>query len=313
MPYRFLHELSFAETPLSLTIGVFDGVHRGHQALLSAAGESAHETSSHTAALTFDPHPSQIFAPSRVPPLLGTLEERAKLLRQYGASEVIVARFDRAFAALTPTEFIQNILREKLRVRSVIVGEDFRFGCDRTGDVAALHEAGERFGFTVHVVPPVFVNGVPARSTTIRQMLGGGEVSEAARLLGRPYTLSGTVVTGKQLGRTLGFPTANLSTAPNILVPAEGIYAAYATLPETGERFRAAVSIGTNPTVSPQSSVRTVEAYLMDGFSRDIYGKPLELAFHYRLRGTVKFDSLDALIQQMHRDVAESERLLTAS
>jgi riboflavin kinase / FMN adenylyltransferase len=132
-------------------------------------------------------------------------------------------------------------------------------------------------------------------------------------LLGRPYTLSGTVVTGKQLGRTLGFPTANLSPAPNILVPAEGIYAAYATLTETSEHFRAAVSIGTNPTISPQSSVRTVEAYLMDGFSRDIYGKSLELAFHSRLRGTVKFDSLDALIQQMHRDVAESERLLTAS
>jgi riboflavin kinase / FMN adenylyltransferase len=311
-PYRWLHDLPSSDLPptLALTIGVFDGVHRGHQALLAAAREAGARIGATPAALTFDPHPSAVFAPLRVPPLLGTLEERAELLRRYGASEVIVARFDRAFAALTPDEFVQNILLGQLRTHALIVGEDFRFGCDRTGDVTTLRAAGERLGFVVHIVPPVFVNGVPARSTTIRHMLAGGEVAEAARLLGRPYAITGNVIHGKQLGRTLGFPTANLATPPQILVPAEGIYAGRAHLPRTGETFRAAISIGTNPTVTPQSHVRTVEAYLMDGFDRDLYERPLTIEFHHRLRGTEKFDSLDALVAQMHRDVEETARLL---
>jgi riboflavin kinase/FMN adenylyltransferase len=308
---RWLHDLPVEPLPsLALTIGVFDGVHAGHQALLAAAKEAGTATGSVAAALTFDPHPSAVFAPSRVPPLLGTLDERAALLRQYGAEEVIVARFDRGFAAQTPEEFIQSILLDRLRVRAVIVGDDFRFGRDRAGNLELLRTFGERFGFAVRVVPPVFVNGVPARSTTIRQMLSGGEVAEAARLLGRPYSLSGTVVHGKQLGRTLGFPTANLAAAPNLLIPSEGIYAGRAHLPRTGETFRAAISIGTNPTVTPDNPLRTVEAYLMDGFDRDLYDRPLTIEFLHRLRGTEKFDSLDALVAQMRRDVEQARRLV---
>jgi riboflavin kinase / FMN adenylyltransferase len=249
---------------------------------------------------------------ARVPELLGTLEERGALLREYGAGAVVVARFDRAFAALTPDEFIEDVLLGRLRARVVVVGDDFRFGCNRAGDVNALRQAGERHGFAVRVTPPIFVEGTPARSTVVRQLLAGGRVAEAANLLGRPYALAGVVVRGRQLGRTIGFPTANLQTAPGVLVPAAGVYAAWATLAD-GQSVRAAVSIGTNPTVTPEATARTVEAYLMDGFTGDLYDQPLTLRFAHYLRPTLKFDSLDALIERMRDDVAEADRLLGAT
>ncbi|GAB4456973.1 MAG: bifunctional riboflavin kinase/FAD synthetase [Armatimonadaceae bacterium] len=310
MSYRYLHKLTESELPpTALAIGVFDGVHRGHQALLVAAGEAAAEFAAVPAALTFDPHPSAIFAPARTPLLLGTLSERAALLHRYGISEVVVAHFDRAFAAQTPDAFISEVLLHRLRVRAVIVGDDFRFGCDRTGNVALLKSAGERHGFAVRVMAPVFVEGTPARSTAIRHLLAGGKVAEAEALLGRPYTLSGTVVRGRQLGRTIGFPTANLQTAPGILIPAAGVYAGYAHL-SSGERVRTAISIGTNPTVTPHATERTVEAFLMDDFSRDLYHHSLTLEFAAYLRPTLKFDSLDTLVAQMHQDVALARQLL---
>lgn len=297
--------------PTAVTIGVFDGVHRGHQALLAEACTAAQEQGIISAALTFDPHPSAVFSPARTPELLGTLSERADRLHEYGVEAVIVARFDREFAAQTPDAFIQEVLRDRLRAQVVVVGDDFRFGCNRTGDINELRAAGDRFGFMVRVVPPVFIGGTPARSTTVRQLLVGGKVVEAADLLGRPYALSGVVVRGRQLGRTIGFPTANLQTEPGILVPATGIYAAGATL-EDGRKIRAAVSIGTNPTVTPEATTRTVEAYLMEGFSEDIYDQRLTLHFSHFLRPMLKLDSLEALIERMHSDVAQANHLLGA-
>jgi riboflavin kinase/FMN adenylyltransferase len=301
MGFQYLEDYVL-DGPLAVCIGVFDGVHRGHQALLSHAASVQGAIS---AAFTFDPHPAAVFAPARVPEMLGTLTERAALLRHYGAERVVVARFDRAFAAQTPAEFIEHILVEKLRAKAVIIGDDFRFGCDRTGNVDTLRAAGDKYGFTVDVVPPVFVQGVPARSTAIRQMLNGGEAEEASRLLGRPYRLAGEVVPGRKLGRTIGFPTANLETPKGILVPAAGVYAGIAELPN-GEHWRAAISIGTNPTVAPENHIRTVEAFLMDGFDGDLYDQTVALHFHAFLRPTLKFDSIDALIEQMRRDVAEA-------
>ena len=304
MPFRYLEDFQ-ADRPYAVSIGVFDGVHRGHQALLIKAASFAGTA---PLALTFAPHPAALFAPGRTPEMLGTLPERAALLHKYGVAEVVVARFDRAFAALTPDEFI-TLLLTKLQARAVIVGDDFRFGCDRRGNCSVLQTAGERFGFAVEIVPPVFVNGIPARSTAIRQMLTGGQVEEAERLLGRPYRLTGTVTHGKKLGRTIGFPTANLETPAGIVVPAPGVYAGQAVL-ENGDVWRTAISIGTNPTVTPESRVRTVEAYIMDDFHSDLYGQTVSLDFHSLLRPTLKFDSLDALIQQMHRDIATaSERV----
>ena len=301
--------------PLALAMGVFDGVHRGHQALLTLAQKEAARLRGEgviPAALTFDPHPAVVLSPARAPLLLGTLEERAALLHQYGAGEVLVVPFDRDFAALTPDEFIRETLINSLHARVIIVGEDFRFGCDRTGDAAYLHKAGERYGFTVNAVPPVFVQGVPARSTAIRQMLSGGEADEAARLLGRLYSLAGPIVHGRKLGRTLGFPTANVEIDPLLLVPADGVYAGYALL-ETGERRRTAISIGTNPTVTPERASRSVEAFLMDDFKGDLYGQIMRLEFVRRLRPTLKFEGLDSLIIQMRRDVAEAAERLSLS
>lgn len=296
--------------PLAVALGVFDGVHRGHQALLAAAVDASGNGVA-PAALTFDPHPTLVFSPARVPPMLGTLEERARLLHDYGAARVVVARFDRAFAALRPEEFVEDVLLRRLDARAVVVGEDFRFGCDRAGDVAFLRGTGERHGFRVHVIPPVFVDGVPARSTVIRQTVAGGQVEESARLLGRPYSLTGVVEHGRKLGRTLGYPTANLSTPSEVLVPGAGVYAGLARL-EDGSVWRTAVSVGTNPTVTPQSQVRTVEAFLMDGFSGDLYGQTLTVEFHSLLRPMLKFDGLDALIAQMRRDVEEAASRLAA-
>lgn len=291
----------------AVTIGVFDGVHRGHQALLTETARVARAASLSPTAITFDPHPSAVFAPARLPPLLGTLAEREGLLKGHGIETVFVAPFDRNLAAMTPGEFVEKwILRN--HVRAVVIGDDFRFGCDRSGDVSFLRRVGEEHGFQTIVVPPVFIDGVPCRSTTIRQMLLGGQVDPARALLGRAYTLSGTVVHGRKLGRTIGFPTANLQSAPGVLVPGAGVYAGEALL-ASGEKRLAAISIGTNPTVTPGlDAPRTVEAYVLD-FDGDLYDQNLTLAFHRFLRGTEKFDSLDALVEQMHRDVARARGL----
>jgi riboflavin kinase/FMN adenylyltransferase len=214
-----------------------------------------------------------------------------------------VIAFDADFAKLTPEAFIATVLRPH-QPALIVVGEDFRFGCERQGDIAALRAAG----LDVAAVPGVFVGGVPARSTVIRQMLTGGQVADATRLLGRPYTLSGEVVQGRQLGRTIGYPTANLASDSRVLVPAAGVYAGHAALAD-GRTLRAAISIGTNPTVVANGPL-TVEAFLLDGFSEELYGQALTLSFVHRLRGTVKFDSLEALLQQMAADVARIEQIL---
>jgi riboflavin kinase / FMN adenylyltransferase len=275
----------------AVTIGIFDGVHLGHRALLAAARASGLPVN----ALTFDPHPAALLSPSRVPPLLGTISERQELLRQSGADTVLVLPFDGALAALSPEAFVEEILLRRLNAGIVVVGEDFRYGCERRGTVDALRTDGERHGFTVEVVPSVFVEGVPVRSTVIRQMLLGGQPEPATKLLGRPYALTGQVVRGKQLGRTLGFPTANLACPPNILIPAPGVYAGQVGM------FLAAISIGVNVTIDDRAQ-STVEAHLLD-FEGDLYGQNLTLNFHKFLRPMQKFANLDELVTAIHTDV----------
>jgi riboflavin kinase / FMN adenylyltransferase len=281
----------------AVIIGIFDGVHLGHQALLFAA----RQTQLSVMALTFDPHPATIFSPARTPKLLCTLADREALLRQHGAAAVTITTFDRAFAAQTPEEFVRNILINKLSAGAVIVGEDFRFGCDRSGDIASLRHFGETLGFDVEIVAPVFVDGIPARSTTIRQMVSGSELEEAARLLGRKFDLVGTVVHGRKLGRTIGFPTANLATDPSVILPGAGVYGGVAELSDH-RRVRAAISVGTNPTVTPLGPV-TVEAYLLDDFNEDLYDQRLRLEFHFFVRPMVQFGGLEPLIAQMTQDI----------
>ena len=311
-PYRYLSDAPDKDAPPSaVALGVFDGVHVGHQALIFAAQTEAAQTGSVPVALTFDPPPSEWFAPSQEARLLSPLDVRAELLRGAGAEAVWVARFDGQFAALSPTDFVQTVLRQKLNAHAVVIGEDFQFGKNRGGNADFLRKAGQKYGFMVRVVPTVLVDGVPARSTTIRQFVREGRVQDAARLLGRPYALHGTVAHGRKMGRTLGYPTANLKFPPALLAPKDGVYAGRVFLHETNETFRAAISVGTNPTVTPgENAPRTVEAYLMDGFSGDLYNRTISVSFVHFLRPTVKFDGLPALIAQMNRDVDEAARRL---
>ncbi len=308
-PYHDLENLPAGLPPLAVVVGVFDGVHRGHQTLLRTATEAAEGAGATPAALTFHPHPASVFSPSRVPPMLATVERRAELLRDHGAGAVVVARFDTAFAARTPEEFVEGVLVEQLRTRVVVVGDDFRYGCRRTGDISTLRAAGERHGFAVHIVPPVLIDGVPARSSVIRGMIAAGAVEQAAQLLGRPHRLEGVVESGRRLGRTIGYPTANLAWSAEILAPALGVYAGRVRV--RGHWHRAAISVGTNPTVV-DNGARTVEAFVMDDFSEDIYGEVIAIEFLAFLRGEEKFPNLETLIVQMGRDVEETARRVPA-
>jgi riboflavin kinase/FMN adenylyltransferase len=308
-PFYRLEELRPGDLPpVAVALGVFDGVHKGHQALLAQVTEASERTGATPAVLTFDPHPAVAFAPARVPPMLGTLSERVTLLKKHGAQIVVVARFDQTLAAQSPDQFADRILAEILGARAVVVGDDFRFGRNRAGDVSSLRDAGAQHGFTVHAVAPVLIDGIPARSTEIRQRVSAGDVETAARLLGRPYSLSGEVAHGKKLGRTLGYPTVNLASPPEVLVPGAGVYACTAHL-QDGSTHRAAVSVGTNQTIAPDAP-RTVEAFLMDGFSNDLYEQAITLEFRHYLRPMLKFDGLPSLIAQMAKDVENAHGLL---
>ena len=288
----------------AVAIGVFDGVHRGHQEILHQTVREARSQGLTPVVLTFDIHPSELFAPDASPPYVASLERRARLIEQQGGGiEVVgIARFDRAFAGLSPEAFVADVLEAKLGARHVLVGADFCYGQGRAGTVTTLLGAGARNGFAVTVVPPVLVDGERVSSTQIRGLVAEGDLPAARRLLGHPFVLEGTVVHGKQLGRTLGYPTANLSPlGPRLLVPGDGVYAAYALLADR-RTIRAAVSVGTNPTTDTDGG-RKIEAYLMDGFAEDLYGQPLALDFREKVRGEQKFDGLDALVAQMGRDV----------
>ena len=262
------------------------------------------------AALTFDIHPGELFAPEKSPPYIASLSQRAALMSAYGGVETVAfIRFDQAFASLSPDAFVAEVLEGRLGARHVLVGADFRYGWQRAGTVTTLLGAGASCGFTVTVVPPILIHGERVSSTQIRGLVTAGDLPAAVDLLGHPFVVEGNVGSGKQLGRTLGYPTANLvPTQPNQLLPGSGVYAAYALL-ASGQRVRAAVSVGTNPTTDADGG-RKVEAFLMDGFRADLYGQPFALDFRFKVRDEQKFGGLDALVSQMARDVAGiAERL----
>ena len=305
---HIIHPLQTATQGLENTvvaIGVFDGVHRGHQEILKQTVREARSQGLTPVALTFDIHPGELFAPDQSPPYIASLSQRAALIDQYGGGIETVAfiRFDRAFAALSPTLFVTDVLEARLGARHVLVGADFRYGWQRAGTVTTLLEAGAACGFTVTVVPPILIHNARVSSTQIRGLVAAGDLPAAVDLLGHPFVVEGTVGSGKRLGRTLGYPTANLvPVQPNQLLPGSGVYAAYAQL-ASGQRVRAAVSVGTNPTTDTDGD-RKVEAFLMDEFAADLYGQPFALDFRFQVRGQQKFEGLDALVFQMASDVA---------
>jgi riboflavin kinase / FMN adenylyltransferase len=287
-----------------VTIGVFDGVHRGHQRIIARATELAGGLRLPTVVITFDPHPDEIVRPGTRPPLLCSPKRRTELLANLGADAVMVLPFTLELSRMGPDEFVQSVLVDRLRAARVVVGEDFRFGHRARGDVALLRELGDKYDFEAEGVPLV-ADGEPISSTLVRRRLAEGAVESATRLLGRPHRVEGVVVRGARRGRDLGFPTANLETLPHTAIPGDGVYAGYLQAPDT--RWPAAISIGTNPTFG--DGVRVVEAYALDRDDLDLYGEHVGVDFVARLRDTLKFDSVDALVEQMRHDVDRARAL----
>jgi riboflavin kinase/FMN adenylyltransferase len=288
-----------------VTIGVFDGVHRGHQLIIGRAVDKAHELGVPSVVLTFDPHPSEVVRPGSHPPVLSGQRYKAELLEGLGVDVMCVLPFRQEFSRLSPDEFVHAVLVEHLHAKAVVVGENFRYGRKAAGDVEALTAAGRRFGFTVEGVPLQGAGDTTWSSTYVRSLVDAGDVEGAAAALGREHRIDGIVVRGDQRGRAIGYPTANLQPLPWSAVPADGIYAG--RLLRAGERLPAAISIGTNPTFAGRE--RRVEAFLLD-FSGDLYGEQVGLSFTARLRDTRRFDDVEGLVAQMERDIARTRELL---
>lgn len=290
--------------PSAVALGVFDGVHLGHRAILGAAVAQARAVSATAVVCTFDPHPLEVLQPDRAPLAITTLDERLALIAETGIDVAVVLPFDKELAAVEPEAFVKDVLVERLSARHVVVGFNHRFGRGARGDAALLRELGERLGFGVEVVEPFTVDGVEVSSTKIRAALRRGDLDAAARMLGRPYTLPGKVVAGAGRGRTLGFPTANVAPDRPVLV-APGVYAC--TVDVGGVSHRAVVNVGVRPTFDEHTLA--VEAYLLD-FSGDLYGQSIRLVFVARVREERRFPSVDALRGQIEADVATARQRL---
>ena len=292
-----------------VTIGNFDGVHLGHQHVISRAREVAESLGvDRVVAVTFDPHPMAVLRPEHAPPTLTTIETRVRLLAEAGVDAVLVLPFSREMAAWTPEQFVKTVLVDTLHAGAVVVGANFRFGNRASGDVATLRELGEEHGFTAEGIA---LDGGPQvwSSTYVRQCLATGDVEGAAEALGRPFTVRGVVVEGDKRGRELGFPTANVPTQGVAAAPADGVYAGYLRRLDTGEQFPAAISVGTNPTFAGERE-RRVESYVLDRDDLELYGVEVEVSFVGRIRGMLRFDSVDGLVARMHDDVAKTRELL---
>jgi riboflavin kinase/FMN adenylyltransferase len=308
---RLVADLGQPPVAPAVAIGNFDGVHRGHQALVAAARTEADTRGAEAGVLTFDPHPARFFRPELAPPLLLPLARRLELLGEAGAGFVVVERFDAALAAMSPETFVDEVLVGALGVAHVVVGWDFSFGRKRAGTAAMLTELGRSRGFGVTVVAPVTVDGMPCSSTKIREFLLEGRIEGAARLLGRPPEITGQVARGAGRGRDLGFATANLQPEGEDLAFRTGIYAARALLLDTGASHPAAVSIGTNPTFhAGTGGPLTVEAHLLDYPGADLYAARVRLLFATRLRDERRFDTVADLIAQMERDVERTRQIV---
>ena len=288
--------------PVALTIGNFDGVHLGHQAMLQRLREAARLHGVPAAVLTFEPHPRELFTPVSAPARLTSIREKMELLRDHGIDQVHVARFNRAFAAITPQRFIDELLVTHLNIRWLLVGDDFRFGAQRGGDIALLQKAADRVGFTLESIHSVEVAGERVSSTGVREALANADFQRAARLLGRPYCISGRVAHGKKLGRELGFPTANIALKRK-RAPLNGIYAVKlhgihsAPLP-------AVASLGVRPTVL-EGAAPVLEIHVLD-FNDDIYGRRVSVEFLHKLRDEEKYPDLESLRKQITIDVAQA-------
>jgi riboflavin kinase/FMN adenylyltransferase len=290
-----------------LTIGNFDGVHRGHQELIRLVVRRARELDADAAVLTFHPHPLSVLRPGFEVSRLNSQEERAELLASLGIDLLIMYPFTRETAQTSAKDFV-TALKEKLRMKELWVGPDFALGRNREGNIDRLKELGAEIGFEVRVFPTYVWHGHAVHSTDIRQMVSAGKVEAASDLLGRPYRLSGQVVAGARRGKRIGFPTINVAPCPGHLMPATGVYAAWAVIGD-GSRYPAVVNVGRRPTFDGDGIV--VEAHLLD-FAGNVYGWEVELWFHKRLRDEMKFPGVDALVEQIRKDVEAARSVLSA-
>ncbi|GAB4192959.1 MAG: bifunctional riboflavin kinase/FAD synthetase [Roseiflexaceae bacterium] len=292
------------ERPTVLTVGAFDGVHVGHQHLIGGAVERARAVGCQSAVLTFDPHPDLVIHPDRQRLYLSSLEERVEQIAGLGVDVLVVLPFTEAVKGQTAHEFMSHLCGA-LALRELYVGWDFALGRKREGNLARLREIGQQFGYTVHPVEPLLLNGEPVSSSRIRTLLAAGELEQAGRLLGRPFGIRGEVVHGDQRGRTIGFPTANVAVDEQHVLPADGVYVCRVQV--GAEQYGAVTNVGVRPTFDGQR--RTVEAYLLD-FTGDLYGEMLRVSFLHRLRGEQKFGGVAELIAQINRDTAAARAWL---
>jgi riboflavin kinase/FMN adenylyltransferase len=289
-----------------VTIGVFDGVHRGHQQIVGRAVERAREAGIPSVVLTFDPHPSEVVRPGSHPPVLTSTRRKAELLEQLGADVACVLPFTVEFSRMGPAEFVHAVLVEHLHAAAVVVGDNFRFGHKAAGDVAALHDIGGTFGFVTEGVPLLTDDGVTISSTYVRSCVDAGDLAAAAHALGRDHRVEGLVVRGDMRGGVqLGFPTANLRVDRYAAVPADGVYAGRLLWRDTVRP--AAISVGSNPTFEGRE--RRVEAFVLD-FDGDLYGEKVSLDFRTRLRGMQRYEKVDELIAQIKLDVEQTRQII---
>ena len=305
---RSISELARLPGPLFLAIGVFDGVHRGHQAVISTSTRHAHSADGTPVVVTFDPHPARILRPEQAPHLLTATQHKIALIRALGVGHLLIVKFDKNFAATSPENFVEQLVQNSKPLREICVGHEWSFGKNRAGNLDLLQKLGARFDFNVVGIPPVKVNGTVVSSTAIRQAVEAGEFAKAASMLGREYTILGTVSGGEKLGKKIGFPTANLS-AHSEQFPPDGVYFAEAWL--DGVLLHGVVNLGFRPTVSSGQPERILEIHLLD-FDQDIYGKDLEIRFVRYLRPEKKFENVDALVRQIEVDVRQAREFCAA-
>jgi riboflavin kinase / FMN adenylyltransferase len=299
---RSISELAELPGPLFLAIGVFDGVHLGHQAVISTSAKHAKEAGGKPVVVTFDPHPAKVLRPNEAPHLITATQHKIALIRDLGVAHLLILHFDRAFAATAPEEFVQQLVTNSKPLREICVGHEWSFGKGRAGNLALLKELGRQDGFNVVGVEAVKVNGEVVSSTAIRKAVADGNLVKATQMLGREYTILGTVIAGEKLGRRLGFPTANLS-AHSEQFPPNGVYVAEARL--AGSLYRGVANLGYRPTVAAGKPERLLELHLFD-LEREIYGEEMEVRFLRYLRPEQKFEDLEALKAQISRDVEEA-------
>lgn len=303
--YQSLEQVSLKHS--WLTVGVFDGVHRGHQQILKRLTAGAHEQGVPAVVLTFDPHPAKLFGRSEIR-LLTLPDERVKLLEVYGVDVVVVHPFDQDVANTSAFDFMQG-LKKHLGIDHVILGYDSTLGKNREGDATRLREIGQELGYTLEVVSALSDESGVISSTEIRKLIETGNVAEAARLMGHPYSLHGSVIHGDARGRTINVPTANIAYSHEKMIPANGIYACWAYL--HSRKYQAAVNIGINPTFTPDKQIPNVEAHILD-FRNEIYGEDVKLEFVARLRNEMRFESVEALLEQIWKDIEDTKRILNS-